>query len=263
MTMWENQVEKDHHSKPVPEVFNSGEGALPEAQLTPPIIFPDIPSDLPPAGHGEFLRKRRLLAKVLQQLQASGLPGQEQAQTFMLHLYRRNCRPNTLRAYSGAIQFFLTFLRHSGKVHLEATDLTRGRLLVHHGKGGKDQVVYIRPDTHRGLVEYLQFRPRAKAKQVFLVEKGPYTGKPLSVWGLQKRMEYYARKTGVTVSCHHLRDTMATQLLNADADLATIQDLLGHTWITTTQRYCKVSNLKVKRDYYKAMGVVMHRTLPE
>jgi hypothetical protein len=42
-----------------------------------------------------------MLAKVLQQLQASDLPGQEQAQTLMLHLYRRNCRPNTLRAYSG------------------------------------------------------------------------------------------------------------------------------------------------------------------
>ena len=123
MTMWENQVEQEHHGKPVPEVFISGEGSLPEAPLTPPSIFPDIPSDLPAAGHVEFLRKRRMLAKVLQQLQASGLPGQEQAQTFMLHLYRRNCRPNTLRAYSRAIQLFLTFLRHTGKVHLEA--LTR------------------------------------------------------------------------------------------------------------------------------------------
>jgi integrase/recombinase XerD len=122
MTLWEIQVEKEHHGKPVPEMLISGEGAFTEEQLTPPGIFPDIPSDLPSVGHREFLRKRRLLAKVLQQLQASGLPGQEQAQTFMLHLYRRNCRPNTLRAYSGAIQFFLTFLRHTG-VHLEA--LTR------------------------------------------------------------------------------------------------------------------------------------------
>ena len=120
MAMWENQVEKDHHGKPVPEVLISGEGTLPEEQLTPPSIFPDIPSDLTPVGHGEFIRKRRMLAKVLQQLQASGLPGQEQAQTFMLDLYRRNCRPNTLRANSGAIRFFLTFLRHTGKVHLEA-----------------------------------------------------------------------------------------------------------------------------------------------
>ena len=52
---------------------------------------------------------------------------------------------------------------------------------------------------------------------------------------------------------------MATQLLNADADLATIQDLLGHGQITTTQRYCRVANLKVRRDYYKAMEVVLQR----
>ena len=55
---------------------------------------------------------------------------------------------------------------------------------------------------------------------------------------------------------------MATQLLNADADLVTIQDLLGHSKITTTQRYCRVSNLKVQRDYYKAINVVLQRTQP-
>jgi len=53
---------------------------------------------------------------------------------------------------------------------------------------------------------------------------------------------------------------MATQLLNADANLATIQDLLGHGQITTTQRYCQLANLKVQRDYYKAMEVVLQRT---
>ena len=40
----------------------------------------------------------------------------------------------------------------------------------------------------------------------------------------------------------------------------TIQDLLGHNWVTTTQRYCKVSNMKVQRDYYKAIEIVMERT---
>ena len=77
---------------------------------------------------------------------------------------------------------------------------------------------------------------------------------------IQKRIEYYTKKSKVRVSCHQLRHTMATQLLNADADLATIQDLLGHGQITTTQRYCWVSNLKVQRDYYKAIEVVLQRT---
>ena len=73
-------------------------------------------------------------------------------------------------------------------------------------------------------------------------------------------MGYYAKKAAVQVICHALHHTMATQLLNADADPVTIQDILGHSRIKTTQRYCKVSNVKVQRDYFKAMEVVMQRT---
>jgi len=85
-------------------------------------------------------------------------------------------------------------------------------------------------------------------------------GKPISVRGIQKRIEYYGRKSALDVSCHRLRHTFATQLLNANADLATIQDLLGHDHITTTQRYCRVANLKAQRDYHKAMEIVLQRT---
>jgi site-specific recombinase XerD len=143
---------------------------------------------------------------------------------------------------------------------LGAIDLRRKRIIVESGKGAKGRVVYISKDACRALVQYLSIRPSTRVKAVFLVEKGIHSGKPISVRGVQKRMEYYARKAHLRVSCHHLRHTMATQLLNAEADLVTIQDLLGHTRIKTTQRYCKVSNLKVQRDYYKAIEMVMQRT---
>ena len=143
---------------------------------------------------------------------------------------------------------------------LAAMDLKRRRIYVLNGKGSKDRVVYVSNDAYDALVRYLRLRPRSRAKRVFLVEKGTYSGKPISVRGIQKRMEYYAKKAGLKVSCHHLRHTMATQMLNADADLVTIQDILGHSRIKTTQRYSKVSNLKVQRDYFKAMEVVMQRT---
>ena len=148
------------------------------------------------------------------------------------------------------------------RLTVDAIEYRRKQLYVLNGKGGKDRIVYLSEDALSALQAYMQKRRRSKEKRVFLVQKGPLRGKPISVRGIQKRIECYARKTDIRVSCHHLRHTMATQLLNADADLVTIQDLLGHSKITTTQCYCRVSNLKVQRDYYKAINVVLQRTLP-
>jgi site-specific recombinase XerD len=142
---------------------------------------------------------------------------------------------------------------------IDGIDLARRRLLVQHGKGRKARMVYLSADAHQALRQYLKIRSAGRTREVFLVEKGLCLGKPISVRGVQKRMEYYARKVGLKISCHQLRHTMATQLLNAEAQVASIQDLLGHSCITTTQRYCKVSNLKVQRDYFKAMEKITQR----
>jgi site-specific recombinase XerD len=112
-------------------------------------------------------------------------------------------------------------------------DLKRRRIMVVDGKGGKDRVVYISDDAADGLASYLKLRSHRRVRKVFLVEKGDYKGQPISVRGIQKRMEYYAKKTGLKISCHHLRHTM---------------------------RYCKVSNMKVKRDYFNAMGKILKRS---
>ena len=160
---------------------------------------------------------------------------------------------------------FLLMLRSGLRVEevarltVGAVDYRKRQVLVACGKGAKGRVVYLSDDARLALEAYLQKRS-SKKKGMFLVQKGPLTGTPISVRGIQQRIEHYARKSGLPVSCHRLRHTFATQLLNADADLATIQDLLGHEHITTTQRYCHVANLKVQRDYYKAMETVLQRT---
>lgn len=148
------------------------------------------------------------------------------------------------------------------KLTLAALDLRRGQVFVYEGKGIKDRVVYLSKDAYHALVKYLKVKPSSRAKRVFLVEKGRFKGKPILVRGIQHRMKYYAQKAGLKASCHQLRHTMATQMLNADADIVTIQDLLGHTRIKTTQRYSQVSNRKVQRDYYKAMEKVLQRHSP-
>ena len=164
------------------------------------------------------------------------------------------------------VAIFMLMLRCGLRVE-EVADLTLGaidyqhnRILVKSGKGAKDRVVYISPDASDALAAYLRTRLITGEQKVFLVEKGIHKGEPISVRGIQKRIEYYSKRSGVSVSCHQLRHTMATQLLNADADLVTIQYLLGHTRIKTTMRYCHLSNMKAQRDYYRAVARVIEKS---
>jgi site-specific recombinase XerD len=144
-------------------------------------------------------------------------------------------------------------------LELDVIEFRRRKIWVRAGKGGKDRIVYVSNDAMKALIGYLKIRPDVETKRVFLVEKGIYKNEPISVRGIQKRMEYYAQKCDLKISCHQLRHTMATQMLNAGAELETIQDLLGHSSIRTTQRYSRICNLKVQRDYHQAMEVVMNR----
>jgi site-specific recombinase XerD len=144
---------------------------------------------------------------------------------------------------------------------LDTIDYHRNQIIVRNGKGAKDRTVYISNDAAGALASYLQVRPPTREQKIFLVEKGTHKGKSLSVRGIQKRMEYYSKKSDVTVSCHQLRHTMATQLLNAGADIVTIQELLGHSKIETTMRYSRLSNIEEQYDSYKAMDRIMSKEL--
>lgn len=136
---------------------------------------------------------------------------------------------------------------------LEDIDYQYSKIIVRNGKGGKGRTTYFNNDAGTALADYLRIRPTTREQRVFLVEKGTYKNKPLSIRGIQKRIEYYSRKSGVHVTCHQLRHTMATQLLNNGADIVAIQELLGHTRLELTMRYSKLSSLKARNDYYQAM----------
>ena len=152
-------------------------------------------------------------------------------------------------------------LRVEEVAHLtvDAVDYRKRQVFVANGKGAKDRVVYLSDDARFGsgslsaetIIEGEKAVPRAERDDEGRTDLRP---------GHPEEDRILWRKSGLDVSCHRLRHTFATQLLNADADLATIQDLLGHEHITTTQRYCRVANLKVQRDYYKAMELVLQRT---
>jgi site-specific recombinase XerD len=145
------------------------------------------------------------------------------------------------------------------KLNIRSFDFDRKRIFVLNGKGPKDRVVYFSKDTYTAIKDYLKVRPWSRDQRLFLVERRRYTGQPISIRGIQHRFQIYARETGVDLTCHRLRHTMATQLLNADAMLVSVQELLGHNSIISTQRYCKVSNEKVRRDYFKAIEIVMKK----
>ena len=140
---------------------------------------------------------------------------------------------------------------------LGSVDPRRSQIMVRGGKGAKDRLVYLYEDVADALAAYLELRSETDEPRVFLVEKGIYKGQPLSVRGIQKRAEHYSEKCGVHVSCHQLRHTMATDLLNAGADVVTIQYLLGHSRIKTTLRYARLSNQRARMDFYQSMDRVV------
>jgi len=139
-------------------------------------------------------------------------------------------------------------------------DFKQQKIIIEDGKGARDRIVYMSNDALLALTAYLRVRPLSKSKRIFWSKKGSVRESHLhrayrSGWSIM--LVRRSSEFPVTIS----DNTMATQLLNADADLCTIQDLLGHSNVKTTQRYCRVSNLKVQRDYFNAMEVIMQRGL--
>jgi len=121
------------------------------------------------------------------------------------------------------------------------------------GKGSKERIVPLGRAAAEAIARYLaESRPtldRHKAEELFLSR----TGKPLERIALWMLVEKYGRKSGLlkSVSPHTLRHCFATHLLGGGADLRVVQELLGHSDISTTQIYTHVDQTRLKSVHVK------------
>lgn len=120
--------------------------------------------------------------------------------------------------------------------------------LVAHGKGSRERSVYLSPQAERCLRLYLVERPSVASDYVFL----SYLGDGMSTTAIHKRLMGYRAQAGVYLTAHRLRHSFANDLLSADVPVTTIQKLLGHRWLETTQIYVAANDRQVADDYYAA-----------
>jgi integrase/recombinase XerD len=120
------------------------------------------------------------------------------------------------------------------------------------GKGNKERLVLFGKDAKDQLKQYIGFtRPKLAGS----VNKSPAlflnrNGKRLSRKGIWKNYAKYAAVSGTTSQIHTLRHSFATSLLEGGADLRTVQELLGHADLSTTQIYTHV-NTEVLRENHR------------
>jgi integrase/recombinase XerC/integrase/recombinase XerD len=122
------------------------------------------------------------------------------------------------------------------------------------GKGSKERILPVGEPAQRALEHYMQRGRRALAtdpreRALFLSK----SGKRLSNSDITRRLGLWTREAAMAagVSPHSLRHSFATHLLEGGADLRTIQELLGHASISTTQVYTRVDAARL-RDTYAA-----------
>lgn len=127
-------------------------------------------------------------------------------------------------------------------------DIDRGEISIR-GKGGKIRVVFLSERAKKAIKAYLEKRSDAEEWLFASLSKDnkKVIGRMIPR-AVQRLVQFYARKAGITdrITPHQLRHQFATDLLVGGADLRSVQELLGHSNISTTQVYTHLTNKELK-----------------
>jgi len=139
---------------------------------------------------------------------------------------------------------YATGMRISELINLKMIDIDIERsVLKVLGKGSKERLVPFGEKASDSLSYYLKKRKKSSAKEVFLSNRG----KKMTRTGFWQRIKIYLSREGLkdTISPHTLRHAFATHLLNRGADLRSVQLLLGHSDLSTTQIYTHIAKQRL------------------
>ncbi len=169
-----------------------------------------------------------------------------------LELLRDGCRTYRQRALLEFLYSTGCRLEEVEKLKISDIDWQNMKLRVI-GKGNKERIVYLNAKAKVHLQKYLMTRLDDNTA-LFVTSKRPI--KPLGRRSIEREIAKIGEQSKLNkeVYPHLLRHTMATHLLNAGADLGTIQAILGHEDASTTQIYAQLTNANIEHEYRKHMA---------
>ena len=140
---------------------------------------------------------------------------------------------------------------------IEIVNVKRDEFTVK-GKGSKHRVVFLSDSARKAIKTYLDAR-KDTSPYLFVSHDRAKAGRgslPISARSIERIIERCARAAGITkkVTPHTLRHTFATDLLRNGADIRSVQSMLGHESITTTQVYTHVTDRQLKETHKKFHG---------
>ena len=187
-----------------------------------------------PVADIEYPKLRKSLPKYLTMEQSAALLKSVEGQ-------------NQVRDYAILMIFLNCGIRRSELVGLNMTDIYEDRLRVV-GKGNKERFVYFGTPCRKAIDAYLEIR-----RKMILTDNralfGSRNGNRISVTAVHRLVEKALKQAGLDAtqfSAHKLRHTAATMMLSGGVDVKTVQEVLGHENLNTTQIYTHIENTELK-----------------